>query len=449
MEAEELDNALKELETRLERLRALYEQYFLGIEKLEPTVARKDVDRRFWALRKVRIRNTAKRFKLQTIIQRYNTFAQHWARICREIENGTYKRQLLRAERRMGDVQQPAATSAEEQQGSAGRSAAAVEAAQEDLAAMLDAGVDPLAEAKRAMDEALGRSAEATITSSNASQASSPSARPRQDIGGPLELDDLDLGFGDAPKQAPAPTAPAPDPPVITPSAAPRAVARVGLKRAVVGGGGVHEETVPRRPTPLPHSRTSQRPLVPPASSRPGPPTNPPRPAAGARPAPQANTPAPARSKPPPLPARKKPPLPSRRPAPRAKVPQPQPPQPQPKAPQPTPARPPSGSDAASRPKIRSAVAASGSAASIFGAKKPTAAKKTPASLSDDRVNALHKKLVAAKKQLGQESKVSVDGLRKQLSASRAKLQTKHKGRNIDFDVVVKNGKAVVKPKIS
>ena len=46
MTLEELDVLLEELENRLERLRALYEQYFLGFEKIEPAVARKDVDRR-------------------------------------------------------------------------------------------------------------------------------------------------------------------------------------------------------------------------------------------------------------------------------------------------------------------------------------------------------------------------------------------------------------------
>src|SRR6187401_388374 len=99
MNFEELDIALEELETRLERLRALYEQYFLGFEKIEPSVARKDVDRRIYVLRREKIRNTGKRFKLQTIIQRYNTFQQYWQRICREIENGTYKRHLLRAQK--------------------------------------------------------------------------------------------------------------------------------------------------------------------------------------------------------------------------------------------------------------------------------------------------------------------------------------------------------------
>src|ERR1700761_5068235 len=71
----------------------------MGIERIEPQIPRKDVDRRIYVLRREKIRNTAKRFKLQTIISRYNTFQQYWQRICREIENGTYKRHVIKAER--------------------------------------------------------------------------------------------------------------------------------------------------------------------------------------------------------------------------------------------------------------------------------------------------------------------------------------------------------------
>ena len=72
----DIDVELHELEARLERLRSLYEQYFIGIEKLEPSIPRQDVYRRIYALRKVQIRNTAERFKLQNMIQRYNAFQQ-------------------------------------------------------------------------------------------------------------------------------------------------------------------------------------------------------------------------------------------------------------------------------------------------------------------------------------------------------------------------------------
>ncbi len=104
MEILELDTAIDELETRVERLRSLYEQYFMGIEKIAPAVAHKDVTRRIDVLRHEQIRNTAKRFRLQMIIQRYNTFQQYWQRILREIENGTYKRHVLRAERSIASM---------------------------------------------------------------------------------------------------------------------------------------------------------------------------------------------------------------------------------------------------------------------------------------------------------------------------------------------------------
>ena len=64
---------------------------------------RKDVDRRVAILRKEQIRNTALRFRFQIIIQKYNTYQSHWVRICRQIEEGTYKRDIRRANERFGD----------------------------------------------------------------------------------------------------------------------------------------------------------------------------------------------------------------------------------------------------------------------------------------------------------------------------------------------------------
>ncbi|WP_437928250.1 MXAN_5187 C-terminal domain-containing protein [Sorangium sp. So ce291] len=102
MESSEVERELEELETRIERLRALYEQYFMGIERLEPMIPRKDVERRIWVMRREQIRNTGLRFKFQMLLQRYNTFQQYWGRISREIENGTYRRDVLRAAKRVG-----------------------------------------------------------------------------------------------------------------------------------------------------------------------------------------------------------------------------------------------------------------------------------------------------------------------------------------------------------
>lgn len=93
------------LEPRVERLKSLYQQYFMGIEKIPPNVLRKDVDRTIWRLRKLRFQSTRLRFKFQQIIQRYNTYQQYWKRVMREMEAGTYHRDVVRATKRFGETE--------------------------------------------------------------------------------------------------------------------------------------------------------------------------------------------------------------------------------------------------------------------------------------------------------------------------------------------------------
>ncbi len=100
MELKEIEMNISEIEVRLDRLRALYDQYFMGFEKLEPAVQRKDVDRRFMILRKENFRNTALRFRLNVALQKYSTYQTYWQRICRQIEEGTYKRHVQKAKAR-------------------------------------------------------------------------------------------------------------------------------------------------------------------------------------------------------------------------------------------------------------------------------------------------------------------------------------------------------------
>ncbi|TVQ96235.1 MAG: hypothetical protein EA398_16325 [Deltaproteobacteria bacterium] len=99
-ESRDVDGIIRELEMKLDRLRALYDQYFLGIEKMAPLVLRKDVVRLIADLQKMQIRRTATRFRMQQQVQRFNTMRTRWARTEREIEAGTYKLHLRRAERR-------------------------------------------------------------------------------------------------------------------------------------------------------------------------------------------------------------------------------------------------------------------------------------------------------------------------------------------------------------
>lgn len=91
---------VKELEVAIERLQALYNQYFMGIEKLEPLIPKKTVERKLNELRKTKFYNTALRFRFQSQVQKYSTHMTHWRRICRQIEEGTYKRDIMRAKAR-------------------------------------------------------------------------------------------------------------------------------------------------------------------------------------------------------------------------------------------------------------------------------------------------------------------------------------------------------------
>lgn len=74
----------------------------MGYEKIEPGVQRKDVDRRFTILRKTQIRNTAQRYRFNVVTQKFNTYVMYWTRICRQIEEGTFKRHVQKAARRFG-----------------------------------------------------------------------------------------------------------------------------------------------------------------------------------------------------------------------------------------------------------------------------------------------------------------------------------------------------------
>ncbi|UJR78296.1 MXAN_5187 C-terminal domain-containing protein [Sandaracinus amylolyticus] len=96
----EYEQLLHDAEVRLARLKSLYEQYFQGIEKLEPAIPRKELERVLDILRKNQPRNTALRFRTQMLIAKYGTYVTYWQRIARQIEEGTYRRDVVRAQQR-------------------------------------------------------------------------------------------------------------------------------------------------------------------------------------------------------------------------------------------------------------------------------------------------------------------------------------------------------------
>ena len=74
-------------------------------------------------------------------------------------------------------------------------------------------------------------------------------------------------------------------------------------------------------------------------------------------------------------------------------------------------------------------------------------AARSDQDLSDARVREIYSRYVQAKRECREStSGITEDGLSRSLRATVEKLQSKHKGRQIDFDVVIKDGKAVLKP---
>jgi hypothetical protein len=115
MDAKQFEVLLSEAETQLDRLKALYEQWFQGFERLEPTVLRKNLDRQLDAMRREIPRNVGLRFRYQQIVQRYTSYIVYWRRIARQIEEGTFNRDLLRArKRRLGSLRPSAHPEADE-----------------------------------------------------------------------------------------------------------------------------------------------------------------------------------------------------------------------------------------------------------------------------------------------------------------------------------------------
>lgn len=92
---------LSQLNAKIRQLRSLYEQYFQGIERIEPIKPREEIKKMITRLDGMRRNNTAFKFQLNSARQTFLTYEQYWNRIARQIEEGTYKRDKLRAQRRM------------------------------------------------------------------------------------------------------------------------------------------------------------------------------------------------------------------------------------------------------------------------------------------------------------------------------------------------------------
>jgi hypothetical protein len=88
------------IEAELAALKVSYEHYFMGIDRTPPTRTYEDLKKRLERLKNSFVRNTAAKFRVQAIHSKFVTYERLWQRTIQEIENGTYKRDVVKAKRR-------------------------------------------------------------------------------------------------------------------------------------------------------------------------------------------------------------------------------------------------------------------------------------------------------------------------------------------------------------
>jgi len=98
MEDDSQEEDIKILEIKIHQLKLDYEKYFLGTRPTEPSMARSEVQKTVIRFSNTRITNTALRFKFNSLNGRYQAFKRQWDATLRQIEAGTYKRHVFKAD---------------------------------------------------------------------------------------------------------------------------------------------------------------------------------------------------------------------------------------------------------------------------------------------------------------------------------------------------------------
>lgn len=104
---EKYADELTELDESIQNLQVLYEKYFIGIDRKPPDQERKRVSEKARELRTTTIRNTALKFKINTLFAKLISFERMWDRTLREMEEGTYKRDVYKAKMHLQQKELP------------------------------------------------------------------------------------------------------------------------------------------------------------------------------------------------------------------------------------------------------------------------------------------------------------------------------------------------------
>jgi hypothetical protein len=83
---------LDDAEEAVAELRRRYEKYFLGIDRVAPSLEHDRVRGMVLRIKTHKINNTAWRYRMEQLVAAFIQSDQYWTRTLRQIEDGTYKR---------------------------------------------------------------------------------------------------------------------------------------------------------------------------------------------------------------------------------------------------------------------------------------------------------------------------------------------------------------------
>lgn len=138
---EEISSEIAAVDAELAKLRIRFEQHFIGLERRSPIADLEALGRRVRMLKQSFLNNTALKFRVETLHQKFKTYEQLWLKTLKEIEEGTYRKDLLRT--RLRNLRKGAATAPGQERGSGEQAAG-----RRDTAAFLsDAQIDRIYDA--------------------------------------------------------------------------------------------------------------------------------------------------------------------------------------------------------------------------------------------------------------------------------------------------------------
>jgi hypothetical protein len=97
---EQLADRAAQLEAKMAQLKNRYEQFFQGLERKPPSNDRDALHKELEMLRQISTKNTAVKFKLTSLFNRFLAYERLWMRTELDIEEGRYRRDLFKAKLR-------------------------------------------------------------------------------------------------------------------------------------------------------------------------------------------------------------------------------------------------------------------------------------------------------------------------------------------------------------